>query len=103
MPAMTGAGEPRPPARATRQIDTDRVRVTEWRFAPGAATGHHRHEFDYVVVPLTSGRLLLEEPEGKRFSELTVGVSYARPAGVEHDVINANDFEFAFIEIEMKI
>jgi beta-alanine degradation protein BauB len=102
MAAMTGTSEPRPPARPTRQIDTDRVRVTEWRFAPGAATGYHRHEFDYVVVPLTSGRLLLEEPEGKRFSELTAGVSYARSAGVEHDVINANDFEFAFIEIEIK-
>ncbi len=26
-------------------IDNERVRVTEWRFAPGAATGWHRHEF----------------------------------------------------------
>ena len=30
----------------TVQVDNDRVRVTEWRFAPGAATGWHRHEFD---------------------------------------------------------
>ncbi|MGO8917909.1 MAG: cupin domain-containing protein [Stellaceae bacterium] len=99
---MTGSGEKRPPARPRRQIDNDRVRVTEWRFAPGAATGHHRHEFDYIVVPLTSGRLLLAEPEGERWSELTAGESYNRPAGVEHDVINANDFDFAFIEIEIK-
>ena len=99
---MSGKGGPRPPARAARQLETDRVRVTEWRFAPGAATGQHRHEFDYVVVPLTTGRLLLAEPEGDRFSELTIGGSYARPAGVEHDVINVNDFEFAFIEIEIK-
>jgi len=99
---MTGEGEKRPPARARRQIETDRIRVTEWRFAPGAATGHHRHEFDYVVVPLTSGRLLLKEPDGTRFSELAAGESYARPAGVEHDVINPNDFDFAFIEIEIK-
>src|SRR5262245_50559735 len=41
----------------TVQIDNELVRVTEWRFAPGAATGHHRHEMDYVVVPLTTGRL----------------------------------------------
>ena len=28
------------------------VMVTEWRFAPGAATGWHRHEFDYVITPV---------------------------------------------------
>ena len=27
-------------------IDNDQVGVTEWRFAPGAATGWHRHEQD---------------------------------------------------------
>ena len=27
---------------------------------------------------------------------------YFREAGVEHDVVNTNDHEFAFIEIEMK-
>jgi beta-alanine degradation protein BauB len=99
---MSGAAGKRRPARPTQQIDDERVRVTEWRFAPGAATGWHRHEFDYVVVPLTTGKLLLAEPDGERFAELKTGVSYTRRAGVEHDVINANDFEFAFIEIEIK-
>jgi quercetin dioxygenase-like cupin family protein len=84
------------------QIDNDKVRVTEWRFAPGAATGHHRHEYLYVVVPMTTGRLLLDEPGGQRYAQLTVGQSYTRPAGVEHDVINANDFPFVFVEIEIK-
>src|SRR5690606_30325656 len=36
------------------QIDNDEVRVTEWRLAPGSATGHHRHEMDYVIVPVTN-------------------------------------------------
>ena len=35
------------------QIDNDEVRVTEWRLAPGSATGHHRHGMDYVIVPVT--------------------------------------------------
>jgi quercetin dioxygenase-like cupin family protein len=86
----------------TVQIDNETVRVTEWRFAPGAATGYHRHEFDYVVVPMTTGRLLLREPQGERYAELHTGVSYSRSAGVEHDVINANDFPFVFVEIEIK-
>jgi hypothetical protein len=29
-------------------------------------------------------------------------VPYFRETGVEHDVVNANDHEFTFIEIEMK-
>ena len=35
-------------------------------------------------------------------SPLTKGVPYFRNAGVEHDVINPNAFEFAFVEIELK-
>jgi beta-alanine degradation protein BauB len=89
-------------AKPTLQIDNDRVRVTEWRFAPGAATGWHRHEMDYVVVPMLDGRLRLVEPEGTREVELKAGVSYTRKAGVEHDVINANTYEYAFIEVELK-
>jgi quercetin dioxygenase-like cupin family protein len=93
----------RPAAIPTVQIDNARLRVTEWRFAPGAATGWHRHAHDYVVVPMTTGRLLLEEPGGaSRHVQLTTGVSYSRETGVEHDVINDNDTEFIFIEIELK-
>jgi quercetin dioxygenase-like cupin family protein len=93
----------RPAAVPTVQIDNHRLRVTEWRFAPGAATGWHRHEHDYVVVPVTTGRLLLEEKDGvSRYAELAAGGSYAREAGVEHDVVNATDSEFVFIEIELK-
>jgi quercetin dioxygenase-like cupin family protein len=89
-------------ATATVFVDNGRVRVTEWRFAPGAATGWHRHEMDYVVVPLLDGRLKLVEAGGERFAELKKGVPYFRNVGVEHDVVNANGYEFAFIEIELK-
>ena len=89
-------------AQPTLQVDDERVRVTQWRFAPGASTGWHRHEFDYVVVPLTNGTLRLDEPAGMRDVTLAAGGSYARPAGVEHDVINVNPFEFTFVEIELK-
>ena len=92
----------RPSAVPTVLIDNDRVRVTEWRFAPGAATGWHRHEYDYVVVPLVEGILRLEESDGTRDAKLAVVAPYFRQAGVEHDVLNANDYEFAFIETELK-
>jgi quercetin dioxygenase-like cupin family protein len=89
-------------AVATVQIDNERVRVTEWRFAPGATTGFHRHEYAYVVVPLTTGRLAATGPAGDSAADLVSGAPYFRPAGVEHDVRNANPFEFVFIEVELK-
>ena len=88
-------------ATSVVQIQNERVIVTEWRFAPGAETGHHVHAHDYVVVPLVTGTLRLEEPGGTRDASLTAGVSYARPAGVAHNVINANSFDFRFIEVEL--
>lgn len=89
-------------ASSTLQIENDRVVVTEWRFEPGAETGFHVHAHDYVVVPLTSGILRLDEPTGTREVQLTAGSSYARPAGVAHNVVNANNFGFRFVEIELK-
>ena len=94
--------ETRPAAVPTVMIDNDRVRVTEWRFAPGAATGWHRHEMDYVVTPLTTGTLRLETPDGVVDAQLEIGKPYFREVGVEHDVINANAYEFVFVETEIK-
>ena len=89
-------------ATATVQIDNERVAVTEWRFAPGAETGWHRHQYDYVVVPQSTGTLRLKTSDGDSVSQLFTGKPYFRKAGVEHNVINANHEEFVFIEIEIK-
>lgn len=83
-------------------IENDSVRVTRWRFAPGAATGWHRHEYDYVIVPLADGTLRLVEPDGERVSELKTGEPYFREAGVEHDVVNVTGDAYSFVEIELK-
>jgi quercetin dioxygenase-like cupin family protein len=88
-------------ATPTVQVRNERVIVTEWRFPPGAQTGHHLHAHDYVVVPITAGTLRLDEPGGTRDVRLEAGASYARPAGVSHNVINPNDHEFRFVEIEL--
>lgn len=90
-------------AVSTVQVDNGRTRVTEWRFSPGSATGYHHHEFDYVIVPMTTGKLKLIGPDGEEhFADLVAGKTYFRNAGVEHDVINTNDYEFTFIETEIK-
>ena len=100
MPGMPESAAP--PAERSLQIDNPTVRVTQWRFTPGASTGHHRHEYDYVVVPLTTGRLLIRSEQGEAPGELVAGQAYSRPAGVEHEVVNDNQFEMAFVEIELK-
>ncbi len=91
------------PVKSIVHISNDRVIVSEWRLPPGANTGWHRHEYDYVVVPIKDGTLRLLEPGGiSREVPLQHGVPYFRNAGVEHDVVNANAEEYAFIEIEIK-
>ena len=88
-------------ATSTLQHDNERTRVTLWEFAPGDATGWHRHQLDYVIVPLTTGKQKLLGSDGvENEADLTAGVSYFCEAGVEHDVIIANDF--AFLEVEFK-
>lgn len=93
----------RPQAKPTVLIKNELTVTTEWRFAPGAETGWHRHGMDYIVVPMTTGKLLLEEPGGgTREAQLTLGQPYFKSEGVEHNVVNANDFELVFIEIELR-
>jgi len=90
-------------AKAVTHIDNDKVRVTEWRFKnKGDNTGWHTHEYDYVVVPLFDGVLEIDNSDGTRTKgKLKNAVPYYRDLGVKHDVINGNDFECAFIEIEI--
>lgn len=91
-----------PKAQVDKQLDIARTRVTRYRLAPGATTGAHRHEYDYVIVPVTSGRLRVVANGQEIFADLASGVSYARPAGVEHEVFNAGTTEMIFVEVELK-
>ena len=90
-------------ATPTTQIDNGRTRVTEWRIAPGAETGVHIHEYDYVVVPMLDGVLKIVAPDGtETLAEMKAGQSYFREKGVHHNVINANEFDYVFVEVEFK-
>ena len=89
-------------ATGTVQVDTTEARVTEWRLPVGSAIGHHRHEHDYVVVPITDGVLTVISVSGTAQSPIRIGQSYFRKAGVEHDVRNETAREIVFVEIEIK-
>ncbi len=91
-------------ARPEVIANDERVRVTTWTFdAAGAATGQHRHELDYVVVPISGGKFRVVDLDGsEREMTQVAGVAYLGTAGTEHDVVNITDGEAVFVEIELK-
>jgi quercetin dioxygenase-like cupin family protein len=85
-------------------LDDERVRVTTWTFeAAGEATGFHRHEFDYLVVPVTGGPFRVTDGEGsERVLDQVAGSPYLGTAGTAHDVVSAGDERAVFVEVELK-
>jgi quercetin dioxygenase-like cupin family protein len=83
-------------------VDNEKVRVSSWTFQPGTETGQHLHELAYVVVPTSTGTLVIRDSEGPRDNNLVAGSAYYRDAGVEHNVFNEGSSEMSFIEIELK-
>ena len=53
-------------------------------------------------MPQTTGKLNIETETEKFISELVSGISYTRTKSVKHNVVNQNDHEFVFVEIELK-
>ena len=65
----------------TIQKEDDTVRITRWDFAPGAATGWHRHSWPYFVVLLTDAVMKIERDGKSRRSGGSRGIpTSARPA-----------------------
>ena len=45
---------------------------------------------------------IINEDGSESVSQLSKGISYFRKKGVNHNVINRNNFEYRFVEIEIK-
>ena len=89
-------------AKPTVLIENDKIKVTEWYFEVNDSTGHHIHEYDYIVVPMLDGELkILDKNNNETISKLNKGGAYYRDKGVEHNVFNNNNFPYSFIEIEL--
>ncbi|MGQ3354524.1 MAG: cupin [Phreatobacter sp.] len=93
----------RPPADPQLLIENDKIKVTRWNFSDGAETGWHTHGWDYVVVPLSDGKLIAELGDGTSGEyEMKTHEPYFRKEGVNHNIVNITGRDFAFIEIEIK-
>jgi len=89
-------------AKANVLIYNDKVKITEWSFEDDDSTGHHIHEYNYIVVPMLDGELrIVDEDNNETISKLTKGGAYYRKKGVEHNVLNNNNIPYSFIEIEL--
>lgn len=84
------------------QLESDCFRVTRWTIDPGGAIPMHRHDHEYVVVPLVTDTMHVVTADGIEIvSELVAGQSYSRPAGSEHTVENRGDSHpIVFVEVE---
>lgn len=86
-------------ASAAALIADGRVRVTRFDMSPHDRIAWHRHEFDYLVVPLTDGAVEVRSAAGSSMQEFHAGEPYQRPAGAEHELVNGAH-PYSFIEIE---
>ncbi len=84
------------------QLENEHFRVTKWTIEPGATIPMHRHEYEYVVVPLVTDEMHVVNADGTEIAAALVhGVSYTRPAGAEHQVENrSSPSDIIFVEIE---
>jgi len=84
------------------QLENEFFRVTKWTIEPGGAIPMHRHDFEYVVIPLVTDSMHAVNSDGSEFlAELTAGRSYTRPAGSEHRIENRDSAEdIVFVEVE---
>ena len=61
------------------QVDNEVVKITKYCFAPEAETKMHKHKYDYIVTPITNGKLLMIDKKGNQSSSLlTASKSYFR-------------------------
>lgn len=84
------------------QIENEFFRVIRWTIEPGGVIPMHRHEYEYVVVPMVTGTMYAVSPDGSEIeANLVTGESYTRPSGGEHRVENrSTEQTIVFVEVE---
>lgn len=93
----------RPMAAYVTVFEDDKTRITQWTMKPGEQTGWHSHDFDFVVVQQSGGRLHLDYADGsQREIDYAPGNILTGSAPVEHNAISVGDETIHSMEIEYK-
>lgn len=84
------------------QLENEHFRVTQWTIEPGGVIPMHRHDYEYVVVPMVTDTMHVTNADGSEIvAELVAGRSYTRSAGSEHQVENrGSSSNVVFVEVE---
>lgn len=84
------------------QLENEHFRVTRWTIEPGGTIPMHRHDHEYVVVPLVTATMHVTTADDEEIvADLVAGQSYTRAAGSEHRVENrASPEPIVFVEVE---
>ena len=84
------------------QLDNGVFRVTKWTIRPDGVIPMHKHEYEYVVVPMVTDTMLVRNSDGTEIrADLEAGVADARPAGAEHAASNpGGSADVVFVEVE---
>lgn len=84
------------------QLENQFFRVVKWVIEPLGSIPMHKHEYEYVVVPMMTGTMHVINADGSQITaDLSEGVSYTRPSGAEHTIENRSDTQtVVFVEVE---
>jgi len=89
-------------SQAEAQLENEHFKVTKWTIEPGGHIPMHRHEHEYVVVPMVTDSMRVVNADGSEMTaELVAGQSYTRAAGAEHRIENRDsESDVVFVEVE---
>lgn len=84
------------------QLENEHFRVTKWTIHPDGVIPMHRHDHEYVVVPMMTGSMHVRNSDGSEIhANLVTGETYTREAGSEHEVSNpGGSAPVVFVEVE---
>jgi quercetin dioxygenase-like cupin family protein len=75
----------------------ENCKIMEGRLDPGASIGFHRHEDDYEIIYIITGRGTMVTEEGKE--SLKTGSCTYCPPGKAHSLVNTSQDELIFFAV----
>jgi hypothetical protein len=84
-------------------FENDFVRVWDMQVGPRGKKPWHHHKLPYVIIPISGGRVEIENVEGKiYYGEENGGEAIWRDAGEKHELRNLTDAPYQNVLVEIK-
>jgi beta-alanine degradation protein BauB len=84
-------------------FENEFVRVWSLTLDPGKRQPWHQHLLPYLIVPLTEGENVMTFDDGRvRETHEKPGETIWREPGIPHELLNASDWQYRNVLIEIK-